>query len=504
MRLWTREQAQAIDERTIREGFSSLSSLVNSAGVGLSKEIRKIVEPQQSLVFLIGPGLNGADGWTAAAELLREHPVSVFYFEKNPSEIWLACRKKFESLSQASSLAKPEPINLLSNEQIRKILRSEILVDCLFGTGLDRNFSSEWISWIQSIDALPNLKIAADLPSGLDANTGEVHGAVIRSEWTFTFGAPKPGLFIKIGPEAAGKVRTVKMPFPEKIVKQEATSVFTYSAKRMKTLLPDVQVDAHKYKNGQVHIVAGSSKYRGAALLTARGALRSGAGFVHLHLNREVFPEEMDFPEILFHSWSENNLKTPADEKVKQQAWVVGPGLDTEEFALQNLNWLAQNKIERVVVDATALRALPKWKGQCGGNWILTPHAGEAAELLGCSAPEVENDRLAAALSLNKKFGCTAILKGPQTLIAHHGRITINRTGNAGLAKAGSGDVLAGLIGSFLTKMEPVPAAHFAVWLHGHLADRWLKSGKDILALSPSDLIEMLPMVLLKIRKEKA
>ena len=504
MRLWTREQAQAIDHRTLSEGFSDLKELVSVAGSGLAQEIEKIALPGQKLVMLIGPGLNGADGWAAAGKLIRYHSVQVFYFEKNPTEVWTENKEDFEVLVRSSKSPRPRAIDLKSSQQLEALSPSDVLIDCLFGTGLDREFTKDWQNWVEAINRCLNLRLSADLPSGLDANTGLSRGAAVKADWTFTFGAPKPGLFIKDGPSLSGRIRIIPLPFSEKIVKAEASTVFTYSKSRMSSLVPPILEHSHKYRNGEVHIVAGSAKFRGAALLTARGAQRAGAGFVHLHLNRDLFPEEVEFPEILFHPWSTEPLKEPIAAKDQAHSWVVGPGLDSEDFARLNLDYLSRNKVLRVVVDATALRALKSWRGQCAPTWVLTPHSGEAADLLDCTAQEVEADLLAAAHGLSRKFGCVAVLKGPRSLIAHQGRITINRTGNAGLAKAGSGDVLAGLIGSFLTKMELLPAVHFGVWLHGHLADQWLREGKDLLSLTPSDLIEMLPRILHKLRLKKS
>lgn len=462
MRLWTREQALEIDRRTTET--TSLEDLVEAAGAGLAREIARRV-PSRAVTVIAGPGLNGADARVAARELTEKFGFRARVFEKPVAGI----------LEEA---------------------RNSTVIDGLFGTGLSRPLEPAWAQLFAELNARKADVLAVDLPSGVHPDTGCLLGGAPVARATLTLGAPKPGLFLREGPAHRGRLIVVPMPFEKTLTRAIANSVFLFGKQGARALLPARTDTGHKYSHGELMCVAGSVRYRGAAVLTAKAALRMGVGFVHLASPDDVFPEWFELPETLFHKIS---VVEKMPERWRGLAWAVGPGFEGDASGL--LRWLEKNGIAKAVLDAAALRALARAPRALPAGWVLTPHAGEAAELLGISAAAVEEDRLAAAGELARKFSCIAVLKGFHTVVAAQGKCWIVNSGNSALAKAGTGDVLTGMLGACLAQLEdPLRAALLATWIHGGLADDWVRTGRDHASLIPSDLLERLPLFLKQLR----
>lgn len=539
MRLWTREQAQEMDRRTIASGSLSLEKLVRLAGSALAAALQRKFPQQPPLVFLVGPGMNGADGWACASELIKKWnwsaSIQVLFFEQNTSPVWIQLRSEFEKMSAAS--ATTAPIDFDENlSHLSASLRPEtVLVDGFFGTGLDRNLSSEWCTYISQLNQLPQFKIAIDLPTGLDANTGCSRGQVLKCDATFTLGAPKPGLFMMEGPAAAGRITALPLPFPKSItqlvLKNQKALLRLLNKKLALKLFPKVfhasaLMPLHKYDQGQALVLAGSDAYPGAGLLVAKAALRSGVGFVKVLASEKdsrrptwwsQLPEALyENIEILIKNWSQ--LSPKQQQQLARSAWVIGPGCTDQNQIKSALKFLAAQKIGNVVIDASALIVFANLVQakiiSAQPSWVLTPHAGEASALLHAlkmdwTAAQIDSDRLAAGEKLTQIFGCLTILKGFRTVITaqREGKIHqwVCSSGNAGLAKAGSGDVLAGMLAGMLAQQKAdsnLPAVLLATWLHGRVADQWLHSGKDFSGFSPSDLLEKLPRIIAGVRAQ--
>jgi NAD(P)H-hydrate epimerase len=260
--------------------------------------------------------------------------------------------------------------------------------------------------------------------------------------------------------------------------------------------LPKRNSTANKTAGGKCLVIAGSQGMWGAATLTASAAARSGAGYVYLSLQTNFFPVHKN-PDFL-----ETNIKKYS--KINFKAFAVGPGLSKNQWIMTWIKELIRHKKESVVLDAAALNAVAKSskKIKLPATWIMTPHEGELARLIHVSSKKIKADRAKYLLIAQEKFGCLILLKGHQTLIADGAAIYRIQSGNAALAKAGTGDVLTGMILAFLSQgLSPVKAASLAAFVHGKIADDWLKAKKDILSLRATDLIEQLPTTLFKIRK---
>ncbi|MFF3086730.1 NAD(P)H-hydrate epimerase [Streptomyces nojiriensis] len=389
------------------------------------------------VVLLVGPGDNGGDALYAGARLARRG-AAVTAVPMDPERMHPGGLAALRAAGGHLVRAVPQ--------------RADLVLDGLLGIGGRGGLRPAAAALVERIP--PGVPVVAvDLPSGVDADTGEVAGPAVTADVTVTFGAYKPGLLIDPGASRAGAVHLVdiglELPSPQVEALQHAD---------VAGLLPEPTATSDKYRRGVVGIVAGSAQYPGAAVLAVAGALRGGAGAV-----RYVGPAA----EAVLARYPET-LIGPG----RVQAWVVGPGLG-EGRAGEVAELLAGDAA--VLVDADGLRGLDAAALRArSAPTLLTPHAGEAAALLGVSRESVEAGRLDAVRALTQRYGAAVLLKGSTTLVASGGAaVRVNPTGTPWLATAGSGDVLSGLTGSLLAGgLSGADAGAVGAYLHGLAARR--------------------------------
>ncbi|MFW6695611.1 NAD(P)H-hydrate dehydratase [Streptomyces sp. MAR4 CNX-425] len=348
---------------------------------------------------------------------------------------------------------------------------ADLVVDGIVGIGGSGGLRSAAAALLRLVRDTGAPVLAVDLPSGVEAGTGEVRGEAVTAAATVTFGTYKPGLLVDPAAERAGALRLVDIglgPYLPAVPELEALQHADVAA-----LLPSPTAESDKYRRGVVGVVAGSERYPGAAVLAVGGALRGGAGAVR-YVGPAARAVIARYPETLVHPG-------PPAKAGRVQAWVVGPGLGDGPGAAEVLEQVLAADVP-VLVDADGLRLLDavRVRGRSAPT-LLTPHAGEAAALLGVDRAEVESGRLAAVRSLAAAYGATTLLKGSTTLVAEPddsgGPVRVNPTGTPWLATAGSGDVLSGLTGSLLAAgLAARDAASAGAYLHG-LAARTLAAG---------------------------
>ncbi|MFC8917068.1 NAD(P)H-hydrate dehydratase [Streptomyces sp. NPDC047821] len=414
------------------------------------------------VVLLVGSGDNGGDALYAGARLARRGAaVSAVLLGSRAHEAGLA------ALTGAGGRVPGDPYAALA--------RADLVLDGITGIGGRGGLRPEAVPVVRAARDSGAVVVAVDLPSGVDADTGEVHGEAVRADATVTFGTYKPGLLIDPAREYAGAVRLVDIG----LALPARPDVEALQHADVARLLPVPTGESDKYRRGVVGVVAGSARYPGAAVLAVSGALRGGAGAV-----RYVGPAGdavlARHPETLVHAG-------PPGRAGRVQAWVIGPGLgDTP-----GVDDVLASGVP-VLVDADGLRNLdPSAVRARPAPTVLTPHAGEAAALLGTERQDVESRRLEAVRELAGRYGATVLLKGSTTLVASaDGPVRVNPTGTPWLATAGSGDVLSGLAGSLLAAgLAPRDAASAAAYLHG-LAARRASRGAPVAAY---DVAEALP-----------
>ncbi|MFF3498665.1 NAD(P)H-hydrate dehydratase [Streptomyces sp. NPDC003247] len=409
------------------------------------------------VVLLVGSGDNGGDALYAGARLARRGA--------GVSAVLLAPERTHPG--GLAALLRAGGRTVPASAAAGLLRRADLVVDGIVGIGGRGGLREDAAPLAALAAGSGAVVVAVDLPSGVEADTGEVRGAAVRADLTVTFGTHKPGLLIDPAREYAGSVRLVDIGLelpaePELEALQHAD---------VAALLPVPGAESDKYRRGVVGVAAGSARYPGAAVLAVAGALRGGAGAVR-YVGPAAEAVIARFPETLVSD------QGPAHAG-RVQAWVVGPGVGDDAATVAEV--LAADV--PVLIDADALRlAEPEAVRGRRAPTLMTPHAGEAAALLGVAREDVEAGRLAAVRELAGRYRATVLLKGSTTLVADPGRgpVRVNPTGTSWLATAGSGDVLSGLAGSLLAAgLSAADAGSVGAYLHG-LAGRFAARGAPV------------------------
>lgn len=355
----------------------------------------------------------------------------------------------------------------------------DLIVDGLFGIGLDRDLDEDHCELVRAINQTQLPVLAVDAPSGLNADTGQPMGAAIQARCTVTLGLPKVGL---LKPSADDFVGTLEVAHRIGLIDDlPASEQLWLRANDLHGMPPARSPSGHKGAFGHVGIIAGSTGYHGAACLCARGALRARPGLVSVFTPAyQAVAAQLQSPMV--HPWN-TDVSQPLSSCT---ALVVGPGLagpDVPESLRNVVRELWRESASPIIADASALDWLTAGEVPENSIRILTPHPGEAARLLDCEPSEIQQDRLAATQKLAENLRATIVLKGRHTMIGQgDGPVLVNSTGNSGLGQGGSGDVLAGFLGGFLAQPQfhdrVIQATAFAVWQHGHAADRLEATGR--------------------------
>ena len=471
-----------------RAAAGAVPPLMARAGLAAAEYARRIMsESARSVLVVAGPGNNGGDAFEVATHLKRW-----FY---RVGVVFAGERGKLPRDALAA-LGKWEAAGGALDKGIAPGGRWDLVIDGLFGIGLQRALAGRYAELVAAMNALGAPILSLDVPSGLNADTGAVMGAAIRASHTVTFIALKPGLLTLDGPDCCGEVHVEDLGLSLKSREQAGGCLIDESA--VTAAVSRRPSNFHKGLAGNVTVLGGAEGMVGAAVLAGRAALKCGAGRVHLALLAESAPaHDAIQPEL---------MRRAPDALIEGEAMTViaaGPGLGRSERAGMLL-LRALESVAPLVLDADALNALAEnaMLRDCligrAGRSVLTPHPAEAARLLGCATREVQADRIAAAQRIAARYRAPVALKGNGTVVASpDGRWWINPTGNAGMAAAGMGDVLTGIIAGLIAQGAPALDALCAgVWLHGAAGDAVAKTNGGPLGLTASDLIDQARSIL--------
>ncbi len=497
MRLSTVAQAKAIDERSQREFELPGDVLMEAAGAVATREIQLSYFPEirrGGVGIICGPGNNGGDGLVIARHLHSAGVRRVCVYLVAPQN---KRSTLFDSQLRRCKKAGVTLLDLERTNDLSSLQGMSLFVDAIFGIGFRGKIESPYLDVVRVLNALKKPIVSLDVPSGLDADRGTFVSECVRATQTLSFGLAKPGFFVNQGPERVGRLRILPIGFPNPLVREVACDRFAMTEDLVRRALPRRGATKHKSDFGHALILAGSSGMWGAGLLSASTAYRSGAGYVTLASHDEPLEILKDAPEILTAKADEAKLW----DHRKWTAAAVGPGLGVSDETEALIKKLLEIEDAPVVADADAITVIAQRRlYPLPKHWILTPHAGELSRLISVSAKEIEQDRFRFVEEAQRKAGCIVLLKGFRTVIADSGsdkKISVILSGNSSLAKAGTGDVLTGLIAGLLAqKISPWKAANCAAFIHGKLADEWLRAGGDRRSLQASDLREMLPTLL--------
>jgi ADP-dependent NAD(P)H-hydrate dehydratase / NAD(P)H-hydrate epimerase len=499
--LYAAEEMRALDRWAIEhEGVPSLE-LMERAGGEVARAITQL-SPDGPVRVVCGRGNNGGDG-LVVARLLRAHGLE--------TEALLLFPPDDLSRDARANLGRTEAREVAARALREALAGSALVVDAILGTGFSGSPRPPLDVAIEAINGAEASVVAIDVPSGVDASTGEVEGACVRADLTVTFHGHKLGLWVSPGKVHAGRVEAVDIGIPPDGTDRPPMPAAGLIGPAVLDLPPRRVPEGNKFKSGSALVIGGSTGLTGAVCMACEGAMRAGAGWVRAAVPaslNEIF--EVKLTEVMSIPLPDRNghlldeAAGPVLEAVERaDAVVLGPGLGREQGSFA----LAQALVERIerplLVDADGLNALAAARlapaGRRTSPMVLTPHAGELGRLLGKSSAEIEARRLASAREAAERTGAVVVLKGDDTLVVGPGAaggLAVNPGGSPALATAGTGDVLSGVIAAFVARgLDVFEAACAGVYVHAE-AGREAATRRGAESVIAGDVIDALPAAL--------
>jgi len=491
-----------LDEISINEYGIPGVVLMENAGLAVVQELERLNIPEKQVQVVCGTGNNGGDGFVIARHLYNKG------WKVNISICGEAGKIRGDALINLQ-IARNTGIPVCSIEGDSASLPegfikdSPLIVDALLGTGFTGRLKGLYRETIDRINGSKACVVSVDIPSGLDADTGFSGETCVMADYTVTFQLPKAGLLMNDGPEACGDLRVKDISMPKAAIDAMKLHLNLLEEDMIRGMLPKRHRSTHKGSFGSVLAAACSRGMEGSGIMSSRAALRSGAGIVRLALPGSLQKLMCAAAlEIMTMSLEDGGSGILTEECIpqlleaaeKSSALLIGPGLTDSENIRTVMAEVIKNCSIPVVIDADGLNAISKDPGilkKRRGEIVITPHPGEMARLCGCSSSDIQKDRLGFAERFSREYDVVVVLKGYRTIIAlPDGTGFINPTGNPGMATAGSGDVLAGMIAGFAAqKMKLSDAALCGVFIHGAAGDR--AAGKiGEYGLTAGDIIE--------------
>lgn len=471
--LYNCEQTRTLDRLAMSKANIPGIVLMKRAGRAAFNLLLARWPGVEKIVVFCGGGNNGGDGYIVAG-LAAAKNISVDVFStcdvvRLSGDAALA--KDF-ALENGVDIAAADAINWSEYAE----QACTVFVDAILGIGFKGELKEDLSDLFADINRVSCPLLALDIPSGLNGDTGGAAENALLADATVTFVGAKQGLLTGKGPAISGDVYFDDLAIPSSIYTKVPSSVSRAVARHH--TLPERPADAHKKDFGHVLVVGGDIGMGGAAMMAAEAALRCGAGLVTVATRPEhVSAILARLPEVMAVGVTAGAELESLLERA--DVVVVGPGLGQSAWSEQLLYFALQNSLAKILdADALNLIAMEKWDLPEHRRWIMTPHPGEASRLLGCSTSEVQADRFRALQALQQKFSCSVLLKGAGTLVADGEHIHVANVGNPGMAVAGMGDVLSGVLGALLAQgMAPDLAARVGVLLHGAAGDRAAEDG---------------------------
>ncbi|MET0089172.1 MAG: NAD(P)H-hydrate dehydratase [Candidatus Thiodiazotropha sp.] len=479
--LYRADQVRAFDQLAIHEFGIPGETLMERAGHRAFDCIRELWPDLQEMLVVCGIGNNGGDGYVVA-RLAAQAGLRVRVLQLGDAQ-----RIQGDALRMAQALREQgqvlEPFADLPG-------KPGLIVDAILGTGLEREVSGAWRDAVEQINRHQAPVFSLDIPSGLNSDTGQRMGCAIEAQATISFIGLKQGLFTGAGPDCCGRIFFDPLDIPARIYASQPLACRRIDWNRQRSRLSPRRRTAHKGDFGHLLVVGGDRGYSGAVRMAGEGAARCGAGLISLATHPEHAPwTNMGRPELMCRGIADAHDPALDDLLERADALVLGPGLGRHGWGEDLYRRLAASRLP-LLLDADGLYWLAQYPDQRDDR-ILTPHPGEASRLLGWEVSRIEADRFAACRALQAKFGGVVVLKGAGSLIdsPEQKPIALCSEGNPGMASGGFGDVLSGLIGSFLAQgMEFRESAEMGVCLHAAAADQAALAGET--GMLAGDLFE--------------
>jgi len=476
--LYSADQARELDRLAMADFGLKDGVLMERAGLVAFRLLRFCWPRARKLLVVAGPGNNGGDGFVVARlAIALGYKVKVLttvaldHYKGDAGKALKRLQQSLQESLQATGSKILHSVQALDNDTSYNG-RADVIVDAMFGIGLDRQPDGDYLALINWMNDQHSPVLAIDIPSGLHADTGSIFEQAVQASATISFIGLKTGLVTGRGPQVCGQLYFDDLDLPQAVYENIRPVAKTVSIGNLPPL-PEMQMDTHKARQGHVLVLGGDKSMAGAAAMAGEAAYRCGAGMVRV-ICHEVSLTQVSFrPEIMVTG---TNDKTPVTKNHfnKANALVIGPGLGQRPWGLSLFSKALDQESMPMVVDADGLRWLAA-NPQHRQNWVLTPHAGEAAALLGTNTTAIQSDRLLAARQISEKYGGTCILKGAGTVIADvsEDQVMIVRAGNPGMATGGMGDVLSGIVAALMgLGLTPFNSAVQGAWIHSTAGDQ--------------------------------
>ena len=507
MRLLTADEMRLADQAAINDFGIPGIVLMENAGLAVVRQVEELLghdlNGKKAAVFC-GGGNNGGDGLVAARHLHNRGCEVRLYFLTDPDIFRGDALANYEILCNMGvsglQLSESRRLNLAR----MALWNADVAIDAIFGTGLHDDVQGVNLEVIQMLNESSTPVVACDIPSGLSASSGKPLGDAVRADVTVTFGYCKLGLVLSAAKPYVGKLVVADISLPQQVEDGLPVRRELLDADFCRRWLEARDPEAYKGDFGHVAVLAGSAAMPGAAILSCRSAMKTGAGKVTAAVPQAArLPLLTQLPEAMLMPLPGGDpdvAAIPVLSEFPADAWLIGPGMGRSDQALELVREFIPTLTVPAVLDADALFAVCgnlRLLKKAGGPLVITPHPGEMAKLLGVSVEDVQANRVAVAEGFARQTGVTVVLKGAGTVVATpEGRIFINDTGNPGMATGGAGDVLAGMIAALLAQgIVPAAAAACAVWLHGTAGDIAV-TRNGVAGLLAGDIVEAVPAAL--------
>lgn len=517
MKVLDCRETRELEQRAVEYG-ADYAELMETAGAAVACFLRNRFEiPGKQILILCGKGNNGGDGFVIAYRLWESGAHITIALLDGLPQTDLACQMlaKIRNTSVRTYLLQDD-----EGEIDAAILQADIIVDAVYGIGFRGSVREAMRPVFFAVNDAKAPVVAVDIPSGLNGDTGRVEGVHIKADHTITFSTKKPVHFFAPAERSCGDVLVADVGIPEDVLRRQECGLEVTERFFLNPLFVPRNPETNKGNYGHLLAVCGQEGMAGAAVLAAKAAVRCGTGLVNLALPRSIYPVaagHLTEPIFTLLQDGPQGERQIDEQLARSTACLIGCGIGTGDVQRQRVYRILSQTRVPVVLDADGINAVAEnidVLETASAPLILTPHPGEMARLLGIRVQEVQENRLEIARSFVQKYPVILVLKGHHTLIAvpsnmlpeqatshFTGKVYINPTGNPGMAKGGSGDVLAGMIAAFCAQgVEPWRAAVSGAYLHGLVGDRCAAKYSER-AMLPTDLLEELPALFLELEE---
>lgn len=511
MKVVSPEQMKKIDECAINEYGIPGILLMENAAAAVAAQASSMMGgcAGKRVTVVAGRGNNGGDAF-AAARLLHSKGADVrVYLVGEKTGLSGDALFNMEILERIGTGVTEITENIEMSSFLADMYTSDLVIDGLFGTGLSRDIEGTAAEVIARINQFGRPVLSIDIPSGIDGRDGSIRGVCVKADATVTFGLPKLGLVLHPGCLYTGTLITADIGIPPCVIGKQDIKTGIIDLDMVSAMIPQRKPDSNKGDYGRVLIVTGSTGMTGSGCLASMAALRTGAGLVYTGVPQSLAPvysSHMTEPIVIpLEDSGTGRLSASCTEHIlglmdKMDVVAIGPGLTAGDDIRKIVGAVIENCRVPLVMDADALNAIsadPSVLKKLKAEAVLTPHPGEMARLTGTNTKQVQSDRIGTATAFAQQYGVTVVLKGNRTVVAYpDGRVLINTTGNAGMATAGTGDVLTGMIAGIAAQGVPAgDAAAAGVYLHG-LAGDAAADCKGMHGMVAGDIVDILPVAI--------